>query len=140
MNMTDLKVIDGGVVTDIEARAHEAKAVLLNDDTTRLQLMTARILKAMGKRVSSRVSLGALAVVVGKVFTVIPQKEHGMSLAAFCNLVAMAIQSEYTPEQQEAARQMALAAQKLREEQNAKSANEERAAAQADSTAGSGTG
>ena len=117
--MAKFTVIDGKVTSDAEERTQKARVALLNDDATRLQLMTARILKAMGSRVNSRVCLGALAVVAGKVFTVIPQKDHGQALVAFTNLVAMAIRNEYTPAEQEQARQMALAAQKLKEEQAA---------------------
>lgn len=117
--MVDLKIVEGVVGNEAELKTMEAKATLLNDDATRLQLMTARLLKAMGKKVKTRVSLGALACCVGKVFTVIPQQNHGEALSQFINLVAFAIQNEYTPEQMEQARQMALDAQKLKETQGA---------------------
>lgn len=116
----DLRVIDGKVVAAAEARAQEGNVVMLNDDTTRVQLMTNRILKVLGSKVKTRVTLAALAVCVGKVFTVIPQKEHKHALAEFFNLVALAVRSEYTPEEQEAARLEALAALKAKAEQDAK--------------------
>lgn len=117
--MVDLKIIDGKAVTEAEAAVQETNVVLLNDDATRVQLMVARLLKAIGKKAKTRVVLSSLAVIAGKVFTIIPQEQHGPALSEFVNLVAMAIRNEYTPEEVEKARQMALAAQRLREEQNA---------------------
>ncbi len=110
--LPELKVIDGAVVTDIEQRVAENKALLLGDDVTRIQILTAKLMRVMGKSVKTRVVLPALATCVAKVFTVIPHDKHAQSLLAFMNLVATAIRAEYTPEQQEQLRLQQLAIQK----------------------------
>lgn len=119
LTVPKLTVIDGKAVTDAEIRAQNAAAVMVNSDVTRLQLMAARLQKAVGKNVKTRIALGAVAVLVGKIFTVIPLEKHLAAINEFVNLVAIAVRNEYTPEQREQWRQMALAQQKAQEIANA---------------------
>lgn len=101
--MTDDKIINfeqqlrAGQEIDLHEalRAEQAAREKAENDGRVLQLLVARIEKAIGKRVDQRILFGALIILAAKTIMYSPRAKHESMLNTFAQAVAVALQSSY---------------------------------------------
>lgn len=73
---------------DMATIAEQMRAAKEQNDQKRLQLLVARIEKAIGKNVEQRVLVGALVILVVKTFQFAPKHKHSQMFVNFMNVVS----------------------------------------------------
>jgi len=94
-----LKIVDGSVKSQSEARVEQAEKDKQLGDTVKLQLLIGRIEKAVGRNVDQRLLIAACAVVAAKAIKHSPLHKHGLILSHMGAGVQAALWGSYSDEE-----------------------------------------